>query len=182
MYNRFVPIPRFPGYRINNIGKVWSDKRRIFRKTHKDKNGYQVVVLCRDGITYNRFVHRLILESFREIHDDLQCRHKNGIRDDNRLENLEWGTASENQLDAVKHGTQAGFQRKGEEAFHAKLTSKAVKEVKYLLKYSTLYQREIAILYGVEQTQISCIKLGKTWKHVCTSFCDIEQNTNDDLF
>ena len=54
-----------------------------------------------------RFVHRLVLESFGPPRpgDNYECLHINGIASDNRIENLRWGTRSENIQDAVRMGT-----------------------------------------------------------------------------
>src|SRR5690606_17793610 len=62
--------------------------------------------LWRQGSQSSPLVHRLVLKAFDgpppRGHEAL---HANGVRDDNRLENLSWGTHSENQLDQVDHGT-----------------------------------------------------------------------------
>lgn len=65
------------------------------------KKGYIRIKLSFMGTIKTKSVHRLVLESFNPTDDHrLVVNHKNGIRNDNRLDNLEWVTVSEN----TKHG------------------------------------------------------------------------------
>lgn len=69
-------------------------------------NGYLIVTLWRDGRQRTRLVHRLVLTAFvGPPPEGQEALHANNDRADNRLENLSWGTHSENMLDQVEHGT-----------------------------------------------------------------------------
>src|SRR5574344_1047861 len=87
-------------YQVSNDGQVRSYYRT--KKTlipQKDKDGYNRVFLFKNKKGKWHFIHRLVLEAFVEnIYKKEQVNHKNGIKNDNRLENLEWCTQSENQL------------------------------------------------------------------------------------
>lgn len=77
-------------------------------------NGHKQVLLHRDGKQYKCFVHALVLEAFVAPRPDgMVCCHNNGDPADNRVENLRWGTASDNMQDSLKHGThyEAAMQR-----------------------------------------------------------------------
>lgn len=66
-------------------------------KQREDKDGYLKCALSKNGKTKYYFVHRLLAEAFIDNPLDLpQVNHKNGVKNDNRLENLEWVTASQN--------------------------------------------------------------------------------------
>lgn len=100
-------------YEINNNGEVWSKERKVpdkrlgtrrinRRKLNTSiKRGYVVYQLWKDGICKNYGAHRLLAIAFIDnILNKTDVNHKNGIRNDNRIENLEWVTRSEN----VQHG------------------------------------------------------------------------------
>ena len=68
----------------------------------KDKDGYARVRLSKDGVHYDRKIHRLVLQAF--IGDtELLVDHINQIRDDNRLENLRYVDKSENMKNQLPH-------------------------------------------------------------------------------
>lgn len=68
---------------------------RILKQTEQD--GYRLVQFRINGKHFRFRVHRLVLLAFSGVDGgDLDVNHKNGVRDDNRIENLEWCTRSEN--------------------------------------------------------------------------------------
>lgn len=78
-------------------------------------------------------------------------------------EHLWLGTARQNTKDSLDKGRSVLL--KGEDSYSSFLTENEVKEIKILLKKG-IFQREIAILYGVSQSNISCISKGETWTHI----------------
>lgn len=104
-------VPGFPGYEASSDGRVLSlpKRRRTWPKILKaDRNhqGYLRVTLWRDGQRVRRSVHQIVCWTFHGPPPvDMEVRHLNGVNDDNRAENLAWGTGSENALDKVRHGT-----------------------------------------------------------------------------
>ena len=91
----------------------------------------------------------------------LEVNHIDGNKKNNKLENLEWCTTSENQIHAFKIGLKEA--RKGEESNFSKLTKKDVKKV-FELRERGLLQREIAEIVGCTRSNISYILKGKSWK------------------
>jgi len=113
------PIPGWEGYyEASNQGDIRSVDRVVDRAGKSlfiqgqalalktGKNGYLRVALYRDSKPTYSTVHRLVMLTFtgpRPVKHDI-C-HRNGIRNDNRTENLYYGTRSENCLDMRLHGT-----------------------------------------------------------------------------
>lgn len=82
-------------YQINSYGEIRSLKSMMKQKPSID--GYTRINLTKDKIHKKHPVHRLVAQSF--IDNPLNkpfINHKNGLRSDNRIENLEWCTTSEN--------------------------------------------------------------------------------------
>jgi hypothetical protein len=103
------PIPGYEGlYQVSDDGQIQTRDRygEFIRKAiHADKNGYFRVTLSLVGVKKSYLVHHLVLTAFvGPKPEGMECRHLNGIPGDNRLENLQWGTSSENSYDVVKHG------------------------------------------------------------------------------
>ena len=172
----WLPVFGYEGlYEVSDYGRVkslarvvpharWGEQRIFERllKPGRDKDGYLQVGLYKEGQKKKCQVHRLVLEAFVEpCPEGEECRHLNGVRDDNRLENLAWGTPKENKADQVLHGTKA----KGERHGSAKLTETDVVQIHNLIALG-LTQTKIAKQFGVDQTLISLIHHGKNWTHL----------------
>lgn len=132
----------------------------------RDRKGteYQIINLSKlDGKKRTFRVHRLVMMAFNPVEnmDELEVNHLDGNKKNNKLENLEWCTASENQKHAFKTGLQKA--RKGESSNFAKLTEKDVNQV-FELRKQGLLQREIAEIVGCTSSNISAILRGKSWK------------------
>jgi len=75
-------------------------------KVNTDRYGYKYVILCKDGKTKTKKIHSLVCEVFngQRTNELNQVRHLNGDKQDNRPENLKWGSALDNSNDRKLHG------------------------------------------------------------------------------
>ena len=106
--NELTPIPEFPGYRITRDGRIWSLKSGRWL-LGRSQDGYARMKLRRAGRDVMKMAHVLVAETFiGPKPDGLQVRHLNGNPADNRVENLAWGTSSENESEAEVSSLQRG--------------------------------------------------------------------------
>lgn len=105
MTEEWRPIKGYDGlYLISASGAIYSNyTQRIMRQTI-NKKGYKAVSLCKDGKRKVREVHRIIAETFLEntIDGYAEVNHKDGIKTNNALENLEWVTKGGNLQHAYR--------------------------------------------------------------------------------
>lgn len=116
--NEWKTVVGYEGlYEVNELGQVrslprYTTKGRILKIYTNKHNGYQYVCLCKNNKSVTRRLHRVVMEAFFGKRDELQINHINGIKNDNRLVNLEYCTQSENMRHAYDMGLEIPRGRK----------------------------------------------------------------------
>jgi hypothetical protein len=160
-----MAIEGFPEYFVSTSGEVFSNKYGELRtmRTNKHGVGYSGVSLSNSEGRTTFKVHRLVAKAFLPTYlESLQVNHINGIKNDNRVENLEMCTNSENQIHANK--LRLRYIPKGERHYKSKLTGRDILEIRDLIPYFT--QEMLGKLYNTERSNISIIKTDKGWRHI----------------
>jgi hypothetical protein len=163
-------IPSAIGYAATRDGQIISYHRLepFALKDAAHPQGYRKVqVKTAEGIK-NRLVHRLVLEAWvGPCPEGCVTNHKNGNKADNRLENLEYCTQSQN----MAHSYANGLSPKppimyGEQINRAVLTAQQVLEMRAETDREEGYTHRMAAKYGVTPATVSKVLLRRTWKHV----------------
>jgi hypothetical protein len=134
-------------------------------KPQLDRVGYPDLSLRYNQKDVNLNLHKIVADTFIPNPENLpEVNHKNGIKTDCRVENLERCTHSQN----IQHAYDVlGIKStKGEINGQAKLTEAKVKKICRLLDAGKLTHQQIGDIYGVTGSAISCIQYGKSWSHL----------------
>ena len=171
-------IKDYEGYQISNFGNVKSLSKKIkckgsFRvtkekilKLKKTKQGYVSVQLKNKGTHF--LIHRIVaLHFINNIENKPQVNHINGIKNDNRVENLEWCTRSENQKHAYENKLQIPSLHRRAYGENQGLSKLKEKDVVFILKnYKKGMGIELSKVFNVSQTTILNIVNKKIWTNV----------------
>ena len=161
-------IKNYSAYMVSNYGRVKSfiihKDGKLLNTSVANRNGYVGVHLYKDGKKTQFSVHRLVAEAFiPNPKNKPQINHLNGDKTDNRVDNIEWATASENTKHSFANGLQVVLR--GENAGSAKLSSHQVRRIKLMLELGTKHV-EIAKMFPVQSSQITRIASGERWAHI----------------
>lgn len=156
--------PWIGNYDVSRDGRVRNRKtnkelRPYKLKRGKHHRGHWRISVRLDGRYVHAYLHTAVLEAWHGPRPEgMVARHINDDKDDNRVENLAWGTRAQNYEDAKRNGRLL----RGESAPWSILTENDVREI---LRDERSHQR-IADQYGVARTTISSIKQRENWAWV----------------
>lgn len=117
-------------YTVTDQGLFYSNNSGLMKTRNKGNTEYQIINFMKeDGKKKTYRAHRLVLMAFHPIEnmDEMEVNHIDGDKTNNKLENLEWCTSSENQKHAFKIGLQKA--RKGSASNFAKLSEQDIEEI-----------------------------------------------------
>lgn len=172
------PVKDFEGYyEVSNTGLVRSVDREIkhsrgsgtFTKKGKvlkpasDKNGYLLISLSRNSKQIKVRIHRLVAQAFIENVNNLPLvNHKDGVKSNNSIINLEWCDHSQNAIHAKDLGLTKII---GEENPSSKLSKQDVLNIRhmYFMGYKS---RHLQYLYDISSATVWDICNFRTWRHI----------------
>lgn len=150
------------GYKISNKGRIITKSGKLAKMTVR-KDGYiSCSVKFIDGFIA-RNVHRAVAYAFlKQPTKEHEVNHKDGNKQNNCVENLEWVTKKENQI----HASHVLGKRVGEDCYYSRLTEDKVLEIYNLCKTTNMLYKDIAKMYDVVPSIVSLIACGKKWKNL----------------
>jgi hypothetical protein len=165
---RWLPVSNAEGYEVSDWGRVWSVERKVIRRSgeysvkgkflrlrrKRDKHDYVGMWVEGEFVEYP--VHLLVLNAFIGLRPPgMECRHLDGNPTNNKLNNLCWGTRSDNTIDRKYHAGQRNH----------KLKPCQVREIRQLFEIGT-FGTKIAKLYGISFATAYKIRNGEIHQDV----------------
>jgi len=141
--------PILTNYEVSDTGEVRRGTHVL--KSHIKGGRYRVIRLRHNGATVTKYVHRLVLETFVGVEDDLVCLHLDNDCINNNLSNLQWGTYKDNMRQCLSEGRHRFI-------IHPKVTDV---QAAYI-KASKLPYKILAAIFQVHLNTIKRIRNGHT--------------------
>lgn len=155
--------PYWTNYGASENGSVYGSRGGVLAPM-LHHTGYSVITVRRNGEQKQLRVHRFIWETLvGDIPVDKVINHKNGIKTDNRLSNLELVSNRDNIVHAWEELGRISV--KGEDKPQAKITERQAIEIISMCKKG-LSNKQIAMLFNLHPNYISLIRHNKRWKHL----------------
>lgn len=150
--NKWTEIKNYPNYVITDDGKVKSKITNKILTGGLNEAGYVCFTLKNENGKRIERAHRLVAETFiKNPKDEKIVNHINGIKTDNRVENLEWCSLLHN----VQHAYENGLM--SHKTNYKKLTDNDVKEIRELYKNTNHTYYSLAEIYDLSYSYVGRI-------------------------
>lgn len=161
-------IPGYENYSATSSGDIYRNETGVKLKGVRCRDGYLHVSLSQNGVIVKKSIHRLVMMAF-VGESSLQVDHINAVRDDNRLENLRYCTASQNSRYAWAMGLRNPYAHISN--YEARL-ERAMRV--YIDRMAGVPTGVVAIKHGVSAPTVCDIYHGRSWSFVKQLFNTIE--------
>ena len=167
------PIPGFPDYAASNLGRIMRTTprkgavaRRIL-KQRRARNGYLNLTIRNAGRYVHGCAHKLIALAFiGPCPNGKQVNHRDGNKENNQPDNLQYITHLENMRHAVATGLMHSGERSGARKHPSRYAKKLSEADIYTIRSSTESAKQLAMALGVSVVMICNIRARRSWAHV----------------
>lgn len=167
----FLPVVGYEGlYEVSNLGRIktlipckrWDGKKYLNPQLCKS-NGYYKIILWKNKKLKTHYLHKVVILAFLENTKNLPIvNHKNGIKTDNNINNLEWATYSDNINHAYANKLNPAM---GETHYLTKLTNEIVNSIR--IDYAKGKPRKVLeIEFSLKKRTLADIINNVTWRHL----------------
>ena len=155
-------------YLISDSGLVYSLKNNKYVKPQKNHRGYLRVGIYINGKAYRVSIHKMVINTFGpQQKENQQVDHKDGNKENNDIDNLEWVSPSENIRRAFKLGLKSAF--KGETHAASVYTDKFIDEMCKSISEGMSIS-EASRKFNFQRSYIYSIISGKNWAHISSKY------------
>lgn len=166
-----IPIKGLENYYCNKIGHIYSNsKKKGLLTSRKDKDGYLIITFACNKKRLDMKIHRVVALTFiGPCPKNFVCNHINAIKDDNRVENLEWISQKENyhhSKNIINNDYYNPLKWTGEKHGHTKLSDKQAIKIRIVWINEKPSIRSLARKYKVSESCIHRIVKNITYKYL----------------
>lgn len=152
---KITPIPNYPAYSVSTDGRVLKGDKEM--KQYKDRRGYSAVWLY-NGHNNRKYmsVHRLVMLAHSPIDnpDEMTVNHKDGVKSNNDISNLEWMTNRENMQHALRTGLYKTENMGGKKGKSYAINPDLLAQILDVYTNTKISIRKLAGLYGVNRATL----------------------------
>ena len=163
----WLPITGYDGqYEISNFGNVRSKKSGHFKNKSKRilNKQYYATTLHINGFRKTFKIHRLVAMAFiPNPKNKPQVNHIDGNKLNNHANNLEWCTAKENMIHALKNGL---LNSVGVSNYQTNLTERDVQIIRWMSEIGCFSYEQIAEFLSITKSNVAHIVKGRSFKHL----------------
>ena len=143
--------PTFTNYIVTKDGNVINKKTNRILKSYPGTKGYMMVVLYQNKKRHTKSIHRLMMETYDPIENQhlYHAHHENRIRNDNRLENLEWEFIPDHIREhhkgkVLSEETRRKISESGKGRVHSEETRRKMSETRKGVRKSEDHRRRLS--------------------------------------
>lgn len=161
-------IESYPNYSVDSEGRIFNNETGKEKAQYVNRDGYKVVDMYKNNKPTRKTVHRFVALAFIPNPENKPCvNHLDGNKENNKVENLEWATYSENTIHAFETGLLV--REKGEKVHNAIFSDEEIHQVCRMMQagYRNI---DIQSKLNVPKYLLKNIRNNGAWSHISCQY------------